>query len=312
MRVLAAWAAACLSVAWAQQTETEPAPQPVLTNTGKPMVVDCQCDEQDIHSAGLSCTMDDPCPLFLELDSVEAVGNRIFLAGNIHSPTTTLYSAMLASDDAGKTWREPYERMRAAGLDRIQFIDFQNGWISGEFEQPLPHDPFLLTTADGGKSWHARPVFADPQFGSVLEFAFSSRTNGSMVIDRGKAGESGRYELYETPDAGEMWMLRQTNERPIALKHAADVNADWRLRADAATKSYRVEHRTGNSWRSVAAFAVTIGVCKPPEVPAAPVDGGDRGPQKPAYSNVRTPTVNPFSVTDPVTLAVAGGSPPVF
>jgi len=270
-------------MAAAQQTQKpaeEAVPKPVLQYTGKPMVVECQCDETDIHSAGLSCTIEDPCPLFLELDGVEAVGNRIFLAGNIHSPTTTLYSVLLASEDAGKTWREPYERMRAAGLDRIQFVDFENGWISGELDQPLPRDPFLLTTSDGGKSWRVRPIFADPQFGSILQFSFTSRTNGSMVIDRGRASESGRYELYETPDAGQVWMLRQTNEHPIPLRRAAAPNTDWRLRADAATKSYRVEHHAGNTWHSVAAFAVSIGLCKPVEIPAPPVDGVFASPQK--------------------------------
>jgi hypothetical protein len=276
MRVIVALAAGWLGVAAAQQIEKpadEPAPKPVLQNTGKPMVLDCHCDETDIQSAGLSCTIEDPCPVFLELAWVETVGNRIFLAGNIHSATATLYSVMLASDDAGKTWREPYDRIRAAGFDRIQFIDFENGWVSGETQQPLPRDPFLLITSDGGKSWRARPVFADPQFGSIMQFSFSSRTDGSLVIDRGRTGESGRYELFETPDAGETWMLRQTNERPIQIKRAAAAqNGDWRIHADGATKSFRIEHRAGNTWRHVAAFAISIGVCKPGEVPPpAPV-----------------------------------------
>jgi len=199
-----------------------------------------------------------------------AAGERIFLAGNIHTATSTLYSVLLSSDDGGKTWREPYERAHAAALDRIEFVDFANGWISGETQQPLPRDPFLLVTSDGGKTWRARPVFGEPQFGSILTFAFSSNLSGSMVLDRGGAGQSGRYELYETPDAGETWILRQSNAKPIPLKHPAAANPDWRLRADAATKSYRVEHRAGITWRNVASFAVSIGVCRPPEVIESP------------------------------------------
>ena len=266
----------CLAAGAAAQVEKpaeQPAESPPLRNTGKPMIVDYNCGAEDIRLAGLSCTIDDPCPVFLELASVEAAGNRIFVAGNIHSSSTTLYSILLASDDAGKTWREPYERMRSAGLDRIQFIDFEKGWISGEVQHPLPRDPFFLVTTDGGKVWQQRSIFAEPQFGSILQFRFSSRTNGSLVIDRGRTGESGRYELYETPNAGETWMLRRTNERPIETMHASGTaNADWRLRADAASKSYRIEQRAGGGWRGVAAFSVSIGTCKPPEMPVPPVE----------------------------------------
>ena len=100
----------------------KPAPpldNPPLLNNGKPMIVDYHCGEEDIRLAGLTCTIDDPCPVFLELASVEALGNRIFVTGNIHSSSTTLDSVLLSSDDAGKTWREPFERMHLAGLDRI-------------------------------------------------------------------------------------------------------------------------------------------------------------------------------------------------
>jgi hypothetical protein len=246
---------------------------PPLENTGKPMVVDYHCAEEDIRAAGLSCTMEDPCPVFLELASVEAVGNRIFAAGNIHSSSTTLYSVLLASDDAGKTWREPHERIRLAGLDRIQFIDFENGWVGGEVQHPLPRDAFLLVTTDGGKVWQEHPIFGEPQFGSILQFWFSSRTSGSLVIDRGRRSESGRYELYETSNAGESWMLRQTNEQAIQIKRATGAaNGDWRVRADAASKSYRIERRGGDGWRAVAAFSVAIGACRPPEIPVEPAE----------------------------------------
>lgn len=246
-----------------------PAERPLLRNTGKPMVVEYSCSEEDIRAGGLSCTREDPCPLYLELSSVEAVGNRIFLAGNIHSPSTTLSSVLLASDDAGKTWREPHERIRAAGFDHIQFIDFQNGWISGELLHPLPHEPFLLITSDGGQGWRVHAIFAEPRFGFIQQFWFGSRTNGSLLIDQGHSGESGRYELYETANSGETWTLRQTSERPLQMKHGGGpANEDWRLRADAATKSYRIERHAGDAWHSIAGFSVSIGACKPPEAPA--------------------------------------------
>jgi hypothetical protein len=246
----------------------QPQEKPPLQNTGKPMMLEYSCSEEDIQGAGLSCAPDDPCPVYLELSAVEAVGNRIFLTGNIHSSSTTLYSVLLASDDAGKTWREPHERIRAAGLDRIQFVDFENGWISGGVLHPLPRDPFLLITSDGGKLWRRQPIFGEPRFGSILQFWFSSRTTGSMLMDRGQAGESGRYELYETPNGGESWLLREVNERPIKSRHlSGTANADWRIRADAATKAYHVERHGGERWHVIAGFSVAIGACKPPEPP---------------------------------------------
>lgn len=274
MRLFSAWALAALwPVSVAAQVE-EPAPPPVenqpLRNTGKPMILSYLCADEEIRSAGLSCTAEDPCPVFLELASVEAVGNRIFAAGNIHSSSTTLYSVLLSSDDEGRTWHEPHPRIRLAGLDRIQFLDFKNGWVGGEIQNPLPRDPFLLSTSDGGKTWHSLPIFGESQFGSVQHFWFSSRTNGKLAIDRGRTGTSGRYELYETSNGGDSWMLRQTSERIIEPVRAGTGNADWRLRADAASKSYRIEHRSGGAWRTVAAFSVAIGACKPPEVPPPP------------------------------------------
>ena len=264
----------------------QPAERPPLRNTGKPMVLEYGCSLEDIQFAGLSCTLDDPCPMYLELAAVEAVGNRIFLAGNLHSPSTTLYSVLLASDDAGKTWREPFGRIRGVGLDRIQFVDFENGWISGEEQHPLPREPFLLATSDGGRQWHLEPVFGEPRFGSILQFWFSSRSTGSLLVDLGQSGEGGRYALYETPNGGETWHLRELNERPILIKHApAAGNADWRIRADRPTKSFHIERHAGERWQSIAGFSVSIGNCKPPEPPPPPVepapppDGSTPSPQ---------------------------------
>jgi hypothetical protein len=290
---------ACLLCALSAQAPQAPAPAveqpaetPPLRNTGKPMVVEYRCSLEDIQFAGLSCTLDDPCPVYLELSAVEAVGNRIFLAGNIHSPSTTLYSVLLSSDDAGKTWHEPFGRIRGAGLDRIQFVDFENGWISGEELHPLPREPFLLATSDGGRQWRLQPVFGEPRFGAIQQFWFSSRSTGSLLIDRGHSEEGGRYALYETPNAGDTWRLRELNERPIQIKHAPDAgNADWRIRADRPTRAYQIERHAGERWQRIAGFSVSIGDCKPPEPPvvepalpaepAPPAPGSTPSPQSP-------------------------------
>ena len=94
-------------------------PAQQLVNSGKPMRISAECKQDDLQSLGLSCSEDEPCPAYLELNAVEAVGSRIFLAGNIHTATVTLSSILLASADDGKTWMEPYERVRFAALEQI-------------------------------------------------------------------------------------------------------------------------------------------------------------------------------------------------
>jgi photosystem II stability/assembly factor-like uncharacterized protein len=224
------------------------------------------CTFEDIQAAGLACTQEDPCPVYLELTAVEAVGTRLFAAGNLHTETLTLFSTLLGSDDAGHTWRELHDRIRAATLDRIEFFDRDTGWASGESLSPLPQDPFLLATTDGGKTWKQQFVFdesADDHFGTIQQFAFADRNEGSLVIDRGQGSDSDRYERYETPNGGQTWGIRESSNQPLRLKAAPQADPDWRIRADRASASFRLEHRQGASWTPVASFLVNVGSCKP-------------------------------------------------
>ena len=250
-------------VAWAQeQPPASPVP-PVLENAGKPMLLPFRCTEADVQWAGLSCSEDDPCPVYLEVAAVESAAGRIFAAGNIHSSAVTLYSVLLVSEDAGHTWREAHERIRGASLDRIQFLDAEMGWISGQVLSPLAQDPFLLLTPDGGKTWRQRAIFNESRFGSIQQFHFSAKESGSLIVDRGPGSEGGRYELYESPDGGESWTIRETSDRPLRLRPSPVAPSDWRARADGPTQSFHLERRQGERWVSVAAFAVKLGACQP-------------------------------------------------
>ena len=243
-----------------------PAPEnPVLQYEGKPITLPFRCTEEDLAWAGLSCSESEPCPTYLELAAVESAGNRIFAIGNIHSDAVTLYSVLLASDDAGKTWRETFNRIRGAGLDHIQFLDFESGWISGQALFPLPQDPFVLITTDGGRSWRQHNLFADSRVGSITQFWFSSKNNGALIVDRGQGAEGSRYELYESPNAGETWMVRETSDRQLRLKRGPSGFSAWRIRADGPSKSFRIERQAQTDrWSTVAAFHVALGVCQPP------------------------------------------------
>lgn len=235
----------------------------VIRNEGKPMLVPFQCTDDDMDWAGMSCSEEDPCPVYLEISAIDAVGNRVIALANIHSEATTLYSVLLASEDGGATWREVYERMRGTGFDHIQFIDFQHGWISGQTLVPVPRDPFMLLTEDGGKSWRMVPVFHEGGGGAIQQFWFSSPTSGELVVDRMESADASRYELYETPNGGDTWMIRRTSDDPIAIKKTGMTDSGWRVRADARTKSFVIEKQHGERWNAAASFLVTIGSCKP-------------------------------------------------
>ncbi|MBV9746736.1 MAG: hypothetical protein JO099_23495 [Acidobacteriia bacterium] len=245
----------------------------VFENQGRPMTVPFHCTEDDIAWAGLSCTDQDPCPAYFELAAAEPLGNKLFVAGNIHSEAVTLYSVLFASDDGGKLWHEAHERIRGAGLDHIQFLDLANGWASGEALSPLPQDPFFLITADGGANWKVQPVLEEGEPGSIQQFYFTSKDTGTVIIDRGEGSEQERYVLYESPNGGRTWNVKQLSRKPLSLNRPEERDKDWRVRAERGTQSFRIERRQGDRWNEVASFAVSAGACKPgpPEAsPAAP------------------------------------------
>jgi photosystem II stability/assembly factor-like uncharacterized protein len=231
----------------------------MLSAADPPVKVTYACPVEELESFGLSCSAEDPCQVFLELSSVEAVGDKLFATGNLHTKSTVMYSVLLASEDGGKTWSEPVKRIRAAVLEQIQFIDFGTGWISGQAIEPLPKDPFLLLTTDGGKTWRNRPIFEESRFGSIAQFWFESRTVGELVVDHAERGGT-RHELYSTNTGGENWDVKESTTKAVKLKGGRD-ESSLRLRVDPTSKAYRIERR-GTSWETVATFAINVTDCK--------------------------------------------------
>src|ERR1035437_5746388 len=120
MRKLASLLLACGAL-WAQDLPPAagapviPAAPPVLENTGKPMVAPFRCTEEDIRSAGLTCSEEDPCPVYLELAGVDSTALGVLGPGSIRTVTGTVYPILLGTEDNGQTWREVHERVRGAG-----------------------------------------------------------------------------------------------------------------------------------------------------------------------------------------------------
>ncbi len=262
---------ALLSV-WTCLAQEAP-PESVYQNTGKPIRLQFECSQEDLQTFGMVCSQAAPCPVFLELTSVEPVGSGLFLAGNLHNGSATMYSVLLSSVDSGASWREAHPRLQGAGLDKIQFVDFQHGYASGHILGALPRDPFFLLTTDGGKNWRRRPVFSESRVVMIDRFHFETARSGTMIIDLLHPGETGaRYELYETMTGGESWMIREVSARPPRAVPPPET-PDLRLRPDRATASYVLERQSEQKWHPVASFLIETAQCQatlealPPEPP---------------------------------------------
>lgn len=232
------------------------------------------CADEEIRDFGLVCDEDDPCPVFLEITGLEAVGPRLLVSGNFHTAEATLWSLLLMSDDSGKTWTEPSARQRGVSLDQIQFVTIEHGWISGQTAGSLARDPFLLRTVDGGKTWRRNALYRDSTVAFIERFRFSSPEQGTMIVQRRGAGAAGRYQRLETRDGGITWMVRESGDDPIEVKRERGplVPEGWRIRADAKANTLRIEKREGAQWRTAAVFPLVAGRCaaRPPEPVAEP------------------------------------------
>jgi hypothetical protein len=240
---------------------------PVLRNEGEPIRVAYACKEVDLQSAGMVCSPDDPCPVYLELSAVVPDGRKIFVAGNLHGTSATLNSVLLMSDDAGATWKETAPRLRGAALDQLQFGsqfgDTQHGWAAGETQDPLPRDPFFLLTTDGGESWRQKAVAEDGAPGAIQRFWFDSADRGELIVDAGKTSPGGRYLSYESRTGGESWEIRGKSDQLPAIRGAPPLeNPDYRLRTSRDGKSYQIEKRMGDQWPAFASFLIEVANCR--------------------------------------------------
>jgi len=252
------------------QTAPEQGPANAILNSGKPMRVPASCTEEEIQSWGMACTADQPCPIYLDLSTLDVYLNRILVAGNLHTQSTQLASVLLLSEDAGKTWTEPFSRLKQASLDQMQFMDPQTGWISGQVLGAIPKDPFFLLTLDGGKTWKHRPVFGESHLGIIEKFHFTSAKQGKVLVDRTRSAEGGRWATLESQTGGDSWSIQQITTRQPALNWDRPASASWRIQTVAQTKTYRIEKREGQAWTPVAEFLIQTGLCSPNEIELTP------------------------------------------
>jgi hypothetical protein len=248
-----------------------PAGPPVYEAAKGPILLPNLCAQVDLESLGLTCSDAEPCPTFLELGSSEVNNEVIVLAGNLHTSAVTIQSILLVSDDNGLNWREAHPRLPSVSLDGLQFFDFSNGWLSGHSSLSLPRDPFLLISSDGGRSWRKSSFHAESRVGIVEDFAFSTARRGWALIDNKGSGDAGRYELYETPNGGSSWELKEISTRvpkAVAALGQRAPSGTTRFKADSKKDLITLERRSGEQWRPVVSFRLKLEDCAP--VPPQP------------------------------------------
>jgi hypothetical protein len=240
---------------------------PVLAYEGEPLKLPLQCRAEAFLRAGLVCSEESPCDMFLELVDITNIKNRVLVIGNIHTPSATIATVLLGSDDGGKTWTEPFERVDAASLEMVETLDNQNGWIGGEqTTQDHASSPFLLVTTDGGLNWVRRPIWNgdEERHGAVLEIYFDEPQHGYVIIER-QTVDGDSYELYESMNSGLSWSIRQvSSEMPTIRRRitAAEPEKPWRLNEDRGTAAYEIEHLVDGEWTKASAFAGDLGACR--------------------------------------------------
>ena len=246
-----------------QEQEKEPDPSR-LVYKGEPLVVQLQCDGDHFQRAATVCSDATPCELYLELTGVGQAAERVFLIGNVHTLSATVSSILLASDDEGMSWYEPYPRL-AAGFESIQFVDYDHGWIGGqEGRLDSSSRPFLLRTGNGGVRWRRYDIWTDEdRSGAILDFYFDTEKHGLLSIDL-LTSETDSYELYESMNGGLSWGIREISDRQAKLKNIPIERRqpDWRLGEDGGKGLYLVERRQGEGWSAQVEFSIRVGTCR--------------------------------------------------
>jgi len=152
---------------------------------------------------------------FRDIDAVDAETAYTLSAGN--GPASRIYK----TTDAGKTWQLQFKNEDPkAFLDAMSFWDANHGIVFGD---SVDLQLYILTTADGGRTWSRVPgANLPPAQGN--EGAFAASGTNIAVVGKSHAwigtGAAAKSRVLRTADGGRTWQVADT---PLASAASAGI-----------------------------------------------------------------------------------------
>ena len=193
---------------------------------------------------------------FRDVDAVDANTAYILSIGN--GPLSRIYK----TNDAGKTWELQFKNEDPkAFLDAMSFWDAKHGIAFGD---SVDKQFYVLTTADGGRSWSRIPPNNLPP---ALENEGAFAASGTNIALFGKShawigtGAAAKSRVLRTADGGRTWQIADT---PLAsgpstgifsiafrdATHGVIAGGDYRKESE-AIDNLAVTNDGGATWKLV-------------------------------------------------------------
>jgi photosystem II stability/assembly factor-like uncharacterized protein len=146
----------------------------------------------------------------LDFRDIHAFGRETAVAMS-SGPAEAGKAKIYRTEDSGETWSLVYQSTQTgAFLDGIDFWNKDEGICLGD---PLNGRLFLLTTADGGKSWQELP-FEDRPAAQPGEACFAASGTSILTVGKDKAfigtGGGKMARVFRSGDLGRHWQVSET------------------------------------------------------------------------------------------------------
>ena len=193
---------------------------------------------------------------FRDVDGVDAQTAYVLSIGN--GADSRIYK----TTEAGATWTMQFKNDdQKAILDAMTFWDAKHGLVFGD---SINGQFYILTTADGGRTWSRVPAAALPP---ALENEGAFAASGTNIAVFGKSnawigtGAGSKARVLRTADGGRSWQVADT---PLAAgpstgifsiafrdaKHGVIVGGDYRKEAE-AVDNLAMTNDGGVTWKLV-------------------------------------------------------------
>ena len=142
---------------------------------------------------------------FRDIDAIDAQTAYILSIGN--GPDSRIYK----TTDAGKTWNLQFKNEdQKAFLDAMSFWDANHGIAFGD---SVDKQFYILTTADGGRTWSRVPATNLPS-AQENEGAFAASGTNIALFGKSHAwigtGAAAKSRVLRTTDGGRTWQIADT------------------------------------------------------------------------------------------------------